>query len=933
MIKRVRVCCVVLFVPLFALTAVSALAQPCTSPSAPTFLFTPSGNVGADETYALAWSDTTAGEDDYFVIERSTSSSFASLLDSQQVYEPAASFIIDAEGRYYHRVKAVPACNPALASGYSSATTVNVVSGAASVVVTVQPKPRITTLGESLAEKKTTIVLENVTKRPVTVIVTNETIGDSPNFFTLTDPEGGNLLNLTLEPRTPKTIDIEFDGFSTPVSTRRSYQGVVLVLSNELAVLPYAFVNLKVGGTESEAPYFRRDGLPVEYVFFPGFSGSNDAGRPPVEVEIVNPGGSSVEVGGEIGPELWLEPESGWNSDPIPAGGSIDVLLFTARERALTGSPLPRYTYLTIHTKGGETARLLVQDNDAVSSATGRTKLEKSERSLIVPGVISRVLGNGRRFYSIVSLANVGSGDLTAELFYTPDNVDGFTAGSVKRVEVVVPGNDVVRLTDPLSQVFGVSAPASGQIEVRAASGDVGFLSVSARTFTPAEEGVGGFGYVLPVAVRGEGAREDSPHVIPGVTVGSSHSAELILAETTGVDDATVRVRLYDSAGLLRGSRAIEVRRYGQTAIADLVTSLGGTLPMVAGRLDLDVTSGSASVFGTLLVRDSTYNGWTMTSQPSAGALSKRAAAAATRRIAWHDEMFVRRIHPSAMPAATSVQYVIGSVISGQLGSLPGSITTTVGVTSPGSEATSVTLTLVSSTGDLAAAPQTLSVPAGQTEEYADVVQDLFGLGGSFNGMILADSSNLAGLLYARLAAEGVGVTTTLVVPVVTIASPSLTGPGEGERRPVYVDGIEQSVSEVRGSKWALVLNEVSNLPVTVEVRLYEAGNRVVPIAKKDVSLGALEEARLDTIFSAMGLESALRNKDRINVMIVVSPKSGTGLVSAIAQGVDNSTGNVTSVRLTPSGGVPATGILLAMPIPDEPVVEQPKRRRPVRPR
>lgn len=911
---------------LVALSSLEIHAQ-CQAPATPAFTFAPPGDVGAGETYTLAWSNTIGGVDDYYVVERSSSSSFTSILDSQEVSTPAASFVVDSEGRFHHRVRAVPACNPALASGFSTTASVNVVAGSASVVFSVQPKPLITNLGDSLASAKTTFVLENVTKRPVTVLVTELALGTTPNFFRVVDPAGGNLLNLTLEPATPKTLEVRFDGFSTPENTRQSYQGVIVIISGELAVIPYAFVNLKVGGTDSAAPYFALGATPVEYVAFHGFPGDDDTGRPALNVDIVNPGSSTQEVGAEIGPEVWLEPQSGWNTNPIPAGGRLTVPLRTVRERALSGSPLPRYTYFTIHTRSGETARLLVQDNESASVDSTRTKLGKQDSSYIVPGVIGEDLGSGRRRYAILTLANVGPADTLAEIFFTPEGQDGLSSTSVRRALVIVPSNDVVRLTDPLQQIFGLSAPARGALEVRTDATRIGALIVSARIFAPDDGGIGGIGWRLPVFVRGEGARDGAPHSIAGMTVASGETGELVLAETTGVDRAEVLVALVDSNGSTLGSRTVTVTRYGQTRISN-VLSLGTVSQIVGARLSIRVTAGKGSIAATLNVGDTAGGGWTLVSQPAAGVVTKQAALTRRQPVDWPDGMYVRRVRPdsTATPEA-SVQYLIPNVVNGAFGSIPGTFRTTVGASSPSGSSSMLTMTLVSSSG-AQLGQKTVNIAPGQNVEYANVVTDLFGLSGQVLGTILVDSSNTGAAIYARQTTSNGSTSPSLAVPT---ASAALTGASSGEKRPIYVDGLAQSVSALRGASWALVMTEVRNAGAIVELRLYEAGNRVVPIAAKTFTIPPLGEVRLDSLFAGMDLSSSLRAKDRINVMAVVVPKSGGGLVSAIVQSIDNSTRELTTYQLTPSGGVPATGVALAAPIPDEPEPEEPVRRRPVR--
>jgi hypothetical protein len=171
-----------------------------------------------------------------------------------------------------------------------------------------------------------------------------------------------------------------------------------------------------------------------------------------------------MELGAEIGPEVWLDLESDWNDAPIPAGGTRSVGLSTRRNRALNGSALPRYTWFGVRTKTGENARILVQDNDAASVGQGRgSTLESGVLSFIVPEVVSETSLSTTTRFSKVRLTNLGSDSVQAELVFTPSGADGF-GDSVQRATVVIPPNDVATITDPLVQIFGLSRPVTGQL-------------------------------------------------------------------------------------------------------------------------------------------------------------------------------------------------------------------------------------------------------------------------------------------------------------------------------------------------------------------------------------------------------------------------------------------------------------------------------------
>ena len=147
-------------------------------------------------------------------------------------------------------------------------------------------------------------------------------------------------------------------------------------------------------------------------------------------------------------------------------------------------------------------------------------------------------------------------------------------------------------------------------------------------------------------------------------------------------------------------------------------------------------------------------------------------------------------------------------------------------------------------------------------------------------------------------------------------------------RRPLYLDGLEQSIDSSRGTKWIVILNEIAGSSGTVSVRLYEAGNRSVPIAESTMAVAAFEQMRLD-VFPELGLDSDERRKDRTNVLCVISAASGGAMISASAVAIDNRTGDTRTYTFSPNGGVPATGVSRVSVVTPVPA---PPRRRIVKP-
>ena len=220
-----------------------------------------------------------------------------------------------------------------------------------------------------------------------------------------------------------------------------------------------------------------------------------------------------------------------------------------------------------------------MQDNDRVAVSGGRaTSLDVSARSFIVPEAISQSITGGRAV-TRMRLTNSGGDSVQVELLFTPTDADGFDANAVKRSVLVVPPNDVVTLTDPLAQIFAASDGALGQIEARIPRERLGLIAVTASTVFLGS----GSTAIIPVVARSEGARSANPHVIY-LPPAPAATTTLTLAETSGLDKATVRV-VNDSGQTIITQ---DVPRYGMKRIA----------VSAASRLDINVDSGGGSIIG-----------------------------------------------------------------------------------------------------------------------------------------------------------------------------------------------------------------------------------------------------------------------------------------------------------------------------------------------
>src|SRR5581483_9849684 len=511
----------------------SFTTRTCTVPAAPSFTFTPPA-VTSGSTYTVVWSSA-AGLDEGggYLVERSTSAAFVTILDAQVTQSRAAAFVAGAPGTIYHRVRAVPACDPSKPGPVSEFRSVTVTDAPPNVVFSVSPAAAISGLGERIDSQRGSFTLENVTNSPLQVIVGRQELGGAPPFFSIVDPSGTDAAFVTLQPHVPRTFEIRYAGPRNDVAG--SYEGVIFAAATgkSLAVTPYGFVNLKIGGSGTTAPELRVNGLQTDYAAFAPFaSASDDAARAPLAITIANNGTTPMELAAEIGPEVWLVPESGWNASPLAPNSTRTVNLTTRRSRAPGGSSLPRYTYFTVRTRDGGSARMLIQDNDVTASAAGRaSRLDPGDSTLIVPEAVSRISPANRQVVSRLWITNIGGEAVQVELTYTPEGADGFDATRVRRAVIVAPPNDVVTLTDPLVQIFGASRPARGTIEVRLPRERLGFVSVSSSIVALGA----GTSYTMPIAGRGDGARASAPQSVIGVMKKTGAATSLTLVETSGV--------------------------------------------------------------------------------------------------------------------------------------------------------------------------------------------------------------------------------------------------------------------------------------------------------------------------------------------------------------------------------------------------------------
>jgi hypothetical protein len=183
-----------------------------------------------------------------------------------------------------------------------------------------------------------------------------------------------------------------------------------------------------------------------------------------------------------------------------------------------------------------------------------------------------------------ILLTNSGSDPVPVNLVYTPEGSDGFDAtADLRSSSIVIPPNDVVSLTDPLVQILGKSAEPTVSIEILSAK--LGQLPIRVEG-RKAASGGGVYTRSMPVAIRGERARIDSPYRLAGIMSNASTKTSLIVIETSGREKTTARIALYGNSGTKRGEQSMDLGRYGTRRIDDVAQALAGGASLTAARAE-----------------------------------------------------------------------------------------------------------------------------------------------------------------------------------------------------------------------------------------------------------------------------------------------------------------------------------------------------------
>jgi hypothetical protein len=478
--------------------------------------------------------------------------------------------------------------------------------------------------------------------------------------------------------------------------------------------------------------------------------------------------------------------------------------------------------------------------------------------SFIVPSIVNASNATFHVTYRSDAWIRNDGAQTTADLYYTPDGVDGISGAGVLKVRITLPGHATTFFHDLVGSVF--QQTGSGQLEIRTANANV----LSVRCTTEAETNGNAtrrFGTEIPAVRFGAGVvLGGGEAVVPGVSDDATNRTNLILAETTG-NATTVSVTVYDPSGASVGSVSTNVPAYGKTQINGLVNAVSSGATLSGGWASVRVVSGSGAVVPVATVIDNQSNSFSAVSG---------------------------RVTGGAVAAASVAPPLIVSSTARLAGALNTFYTTALRLVNAGTAAANLTLTY--SYNDVASgqprtATKALSLPARGAlprSQGDDAVASLFGLTTPTYGWIRIDGD------VANVTA--VAAVSSQVDPADAskgLETSQVDGVFAAAREVAFLDAAERRFIGVEKNpikRTNLVLVETAGQSGTVDVWLYDLQG--LQIGTKSFPLAANQYLQLTDVFASVaGDAGSIFFQDATAAIRVTS---GGARVVAFASVIDN---------------------------------------------
>ncbi len=446
------------------------------------------------------------------------------------------------------------------------------------------------------------------------------------------------------------------------------------------------------------------------------------------------------------------------------------------------------------------------------------------ESSWVLPSS-ARAAGIGTFFTTDLTLRNAGTSATTATVKFLGHTGDG--RGGAERTVPLAAG-ETKTYADVLSSLFGLSTDF-GPILVKSS----GSLVIQGQTSTPGGGGTGGtFGQSVP-AIPSADFIGSSPRSIVGVSQDAAFRTNLMLANATETP-VDVDVVLVGSSGNTLATRRVEL---GPLAFAQLNVANDLGVPEVSGAALLLSTSTAGGKFAAYASAIDRTTGDPRTLLPGSSSGSS-----------W--------MLPSSARAAG-----IGTFF-----------TTDLTLRNTGTSAASATVKFLGHTGDgTGGAERTVTLVAGETKTYADVLSSLFGLTTDFGPILVRSTASLA-VQGQTSTPGGSGGTFGQSVPAVPAAD--------------FIGATPKSivgVSQDSAFRTNLMLANAGETAMDIDVVLVSPVGTT--LATRRVSMGPLA-------FAQLNVGNDLGVPDVSGAAFVLSTPTAGARFAAYASAIDRTTGD-----------------------------------------
>lgn len=326
------------------------------------------------------------------------------------------------------------------------------------------------------------------------------------------------------------------------------------------------------------------------------------------------------------------------------------------------------------------------------ASATTIPPIVPPDVALLIPGV-GHVVGGGGRFLSDLSIANAFGitplGDV--RIIFTPESI---TANSTAAPLESLQPNTGTQLGDVVKSVFNGEGQV-GTLQIRTAGWER--LAVSANIFNVSNP-AGTYGTVIPVFRSDRTTQPGQRLFLTGLRKTATTRTNIFMQETSGAN-AAVQIEFFNAAGAPLGTIHDTVPPFRMKRVIDQVPN-----GAVTARLTNSAASAGRIVAYATPVDQASGDFWSVAD--------------------WSQQFAASRTEASLIPVAGTVR-----------GANDTFFRTDMDVANVGSTAGSAVLSYYPQGGS--PIERTISIAAGATSTFSDVIGDLFGLSSSLGYIIV----------------------------------------------------------------------------------------------------------------------------------------------------------------------------------------------------